>query len=393
MKYIFISLLWLYASAVSAVELSRHVAAQVMQAQKHAEQQQLDKAIQTLRAVTAEQPQDKAYVALLLANYYWQNGQSQSAIEQARYAVTSNQLKEAMGWRAKRMLADLLANDHQYQEAVTYYRQLVEHAPVKKDVPQLWLRIGQIHYQLAQWQQTLDAIAQYERFQLPDAVMPLSIQLGAQIQLTRYQAAIPTIKRLLALEPDQRNWWLQLVNMEIKTKQYRAALASLELARLKGVELSDQNLKLLANLYAQNGIPERAARVMASLAAQSPSVLTLDDITQMAYYWQQAKEWDQAIENWRIAAQQDKKYYRDVARLQLQQGDYQEALETLALLQGHDKAADIALLRTQALYKLNQLDQALHQAKKADSLEPSREAKSWIKYLTQLHQYRQNRES
>ncbi|KUI99516.1 tetratricopeptide repeat protein [Vibrio sp. MEBiC08052] len=391
MKYIFIGLLWLYASAVSAVELSRHVAAQVMQAQKQVEQQQLEQAIQTLRAVTAAKPQDKAYIALLLANYYWQNGQSKPAIEQARYAVTSNQLKDELSWSAKRMLADLLANDHQYQEAVTYYRQLADNAPPKKDLSQLWLRIGQIHYLLSQWQQVLDAISRYEDFQLPDAVTPLSIQLGAQIQLTRYKAAIPTIKRLLALEPEQRNWWLQLVNMELKTKQFRSALASLELARLKGVKLSEQNLKLLASLYAQNGIPERAARVMAELAGQSSP--TLEELTQTAYYWQQAKEWDKAIENWQLAAQHDKKYYRNVARLQLQQGNYQESLDALALLQGHAQAADIALLRTQALYKLNQFEQALSQAKKADSLQPSHEAKSWIKYLTQLHEYRKNRES
>jgi tetratricopeptide (TPR) repeat protein len=373
------------------VELSRHVAAQVVQAQKQAEQQQLEQAIQTLRAVTAAKPQDQAYVALILANYYWQNEQSQQAIEQARYAVTSNQLKDDQAWTAKRMLADLLANDHQYQEAVTYYRQLAESAPPKKDVSQLWLRIGQIYYQLSQWQQSLTAISRYEQFRPPDAVTPLSVKLGAQIQLTRYQAAIPTIKRLLTLEPDQRNLWLQLVNMEIKTKQFRSALASLELARLKGVALSEQNLKLLANLYAQNGIPERAARVMAGLAKQSAPAL--EEITQTAYYWQQAKEWDKAIENWQLAAQHDKKYYRYVARLQLQQGRYQHALDALALLQGHDKPADIALLRTQALYKLNQFEQALSQAKKADSLQPSREAKSWIKYLTQLHAYRQNRES
>ncbi|WNJ95148.1 tetratricopeptide repeat protein [Vibrio ruber] len=391
MKYIFIGLLWLYASTVSAVELSRHVAAQVMQAQKQAEQQHLEQAIETLRAVTAAKPQDQAYVALLLANYYWQNEQSKQAIVQARYAVTSNQLKDELGWSAKRMLADLLANDHQYQEAVTYYRQLADNAPAKKDVSQLWLRIGQIHYLLSQWQQALDAISQYEHFQLPDAVTPLSIQLGAQIQLARYKAAIPTIKRLLVLEPEQRNWWLQLVNMEIKTKQFRSALASLELARLKGVKLSEQNLKLLASLYAQNGIPERAARVMAELAGQSSP--TLEELTQTAYYWQQAKEWDKAIENWQLAAQHDKKYYRNVARLQLQQGNYQESLNALALLQGHAQAADIALLRTQALYKLNQFEQALSQAKKADRIQPSSEAKSWIKYLTQLHEYRKNRES
>ncbi|WP_205409448.1 tetratricopeptide repeat protein [Vibrio ruber] len=391
MKYIFIGLLWLYASTVSAVELSRHVAAQVMQAQKQAEQQHLEQAIETLRAVTAAKPQDQAYVALLLANYYWQNEQSKQAIVQARYAVTSNQLKDELGWSAKRMLADLLANDHQYQEAVTYYRQLADNAPAKKDVSQLWLRIGQIHYLLSQWQQALDAISQYQHFQLPDAVTPLSIQLGAQIQLTRYKAAIPTIKRLLALEPEQRNWWLQLVNMELKTKQFRSALASLELARLKGVKLSEQNLKLLASLYAQNGIPERAARVMAELAGQSSP--TLEELTQTAYYWQQAKEWDEATETWQLAAQHDKKYYRNVARLQLQQGNYQESLDALALLQGHAQAADIALLRTQALYKLNQFEQALSQAKKADRIQPSSEAKSWIKYLTQLHEYRKNRES
>ncbi|WP_390623644.1 tetratricopeptide repeat protein [Vibrio mangrovi] len=391
MKYILVGLLWLYAGVVPAVELSSHVASKIVLAQKQAANQHLDKAIQTLQSVKSAKPHDQAYVALILANYYWQNDQSRQAIEQARYAVTSDQLKDELGWNAKRMLADLLANEQQYQEAVAYYQELTDNAPAKEKISELWLRIGQIHYQLSQWKPVLQAVAKYEQFHLPDAVTPLSIKLGAQIQLERYKAAIPTIKRLLTLEPDHRNWWLQLVNMELKTGQSGAALSSLELARMKGVELSGQDLKLLASLYARNGIPERAARVMMSLSEKSEP--KLDDITQTAYYWQRAKEWDKAIDSWQLAAQQDAGYYREIARLQLQQGRYQAALDALARLKGHDQEARIALLRTQALYKLNQFESALSQARKSDSIQPSQEAKSWIKYLTQLRQYQQKRES
>ncbi|MEI8634038.1 hypothetical protein P4S72_22050 [Vibrio sp. PP-XX7] len=194
----------------SGTELSVYVASKVIAAQKQASADKLSEAIQTLRTIKASKSYDKAYVAQVLGSYYWQNNQLEYATQQVRYAVSSGQFKGKPAWSLKRMLADLLTNQGQYKEALGYYKQLTANIPLDESADQLWLRIAQVNYLLTDWHAVLDAISQYERFQLPDAVVPLSIKFGAQHQLERYKSAVVTVKRLLILEPNKKtggcNW-------------------------------------------------------------------------------------------------------------------------------------------------------------------------------------------
>lgn len=384
MKRLIVCLLLMSSTSFAmAVELSQYAANKAMKANQLAQDGKLNDAISTLKNSDVSRAYDKAYFARMLGVFYWQNEQLKPAIQSLSDAVTSGELADDQGWTTRRMLADLLLMDHQYKQALPHYYELVKSAPKDQKVYELWLRIGQIHYQAQQWQKSLDAIARYESFKRPDEVSPLSVKLGAQLQLEQWKAAIPTLKRLIALEPEKGNWWLQLVSLELRTGQKKDALSSLGLAKLQGIELSQHDFRLLAQLYAQNGVPERAARVI-ELLDEADSDIQL--ITERAFYWQRAKEWDRAIETWTLAAKFDRKYHWNVAQLLNQQGQYRSALAELDKVQEKDRQPQVALARTRALYKLNQLEEALIQAKKSNNLEPSDEAKGWIKYLTQLRE-------
>ncbi len=73
-----------------------------------------------------------------------------------------------------------------------------------------------------------------------------------------------------------------------------------------------------------------------------------------------------------------------MAQLLVQQGYYDRALVVLDKVKDKNKQADVALAKVRSWYKLKNLDNALAQAKRANNIEPSSEAKGWIKYLTQL---------
>ncbi|SHO56177.1 Anaphase-promoting complex, cyclosome, subunit 3 [Vibrio quintilis] len=383
-----------------AAEVSQFAAGKIMLAQKQAEHDQLKKAIQTLRSLKVSKSYDKAYVARLLGVYYWQNHQPDPAIRHLSDAVTYDLFKPHEMWSLKRMLADLLTTQKRYKQALQYYQELVKSVPPETKsselkLSELWLTIAQLHYQSENWRNVLQALKHYHTFGLPDAVSPLSVQLGAQVQLKQYTSAIKTVKRLLALEPEKKNWWLQLTGLELKLKHFKSALSTLELAQLQGIHLSAANQRLLAQLYGQCGIPERAARILERLYQDSHAPKYQ---VRIAYYWQQAKEWDKAMLKWQQAAKSQTKYYWQLAQLQMQQGLYQQALQSLDAYSQEKRAqekrtARVALLRAQVLYKLDRLEPALIQAKKADRIQPSGEAKSWIKYLSQLHDYHQQNQS
>ncbi|HAS6601712.1 TPA: tetratricopeptide repeat protein [Vibrio parahaemolyticus] len=377
-KFLITTLLSLTAASAIAQELSQYTASRVQRAHSLAQEEKLKEAISTLESLDLSRGYDQAFVARMLGIFYWQNEQVKPAIKQLDFAVSSGLLQDEQAWQTRKMLADILLNEQQFAKALPHYYELSKAVPKNQKAHEVWLRIAQSHYQLSQWNKVLSAMGRYEKFGQPDELGPLSIKLSSELELKKWQPAIVTIKRLMAIEPERVEWWRQLVALHLRVDDSKRALDSMALAKLQGVALSQDDFKLLAQLYAKRGIPERAALIMEQLED-----LNVDSQlkAQQATYWQMAKEWDKSIDSWRIAAKLDSKYYWNYSQLLVQQGHYQQALAALDKVKGRN--ADVALIKTRAYYKLNRLDDALANAKRANEIKPSNQAKSWVKYLTQ----------
>ncbi|MCR9832746.1 tetratricopeptide repeat protein [Vibrio parahaemolyticus] len=377
-KFLITTLLSLTAASAIAQELSQYTASRVQRAHSLAQEEKLKEAISTLESLDLSRGYDQAFVARMLGIFYWQNEQVKPAIKQLDFAVSSGLLQDEQAWQTRKMLADILLNEQQFAKALPHYYELSKAVPKNQKAHEVWLRIAQSHYQLSQWNKVLSAMERYEKFGQPDELGPLSIKLSSELELKKWQPAIVTIKRLIAIEPERVEWWRQLVALHLRVDDSKRALDSMALAKLQGVALSQDDFKLLAQLYVKRGIPERAALIMELLED-----LNVDSQlkAQQATYWQMAKEWDKSIDSWRIAAKLDSKYYWNYSQLLVQQGHYQQALAALDKVKGRN--ADVALIKTRAYYKLNRLDDALANAKRANEIKPSNQAKSWVKYLTQ----------
>ncbi|EHR6002235.1 tetratricopeptide repeat protein [Vibrio parahaemolyticus] len=377
-KFLITTLLSLTAASAIAQELSQYTASRVQRAHSLAQEEKLKEAISTLESLDLSRGYDQAFVARMLGIFYWQNEQVKPAIKQLDFAVSSGLLQDEQAWQTRKMLADILLNEQQFAKALPHYYELSKAVPKNQKAHEVWLRIAQSHYQLSQWNKVLSAMGRYEKFGQPDELGPLSIKLSSELELKKWQLAIVTIKRLIAIEPERVEWWRQLVALHLRVDDSKRALDAMALAKLQGVALSQDDFKLLAQLYAKRGIPERAALIMEQLGD-----LNVDSQlkAQQATYWQMAKEWDKSIDSWRIAAKLDSKYYWNYSQLLVQQGHYQQALAALDKVKGRN--ADVALIKTRAYYKLNRLDDALANAKRANEIKPSNQAKSWVKYLTQ----------
>ncbi|EHJ9986144.1 tetratricopeptide repeat protein [Vibrio parahaemolyticus] len=377
-KFLITTLLSLTAASAIAQELSQYTASRVQRAHSLAQEEKFKEAISTLESLDLSRGYDQAFVARMLGIFYWQNEQVKPAIKQLDFAVSSGLLQDEQAWQTRKMLADILLNEQQFAKALPHYYELSKAVPKNQKAHEVWLRIAQSHYQLSQWNKVLSAMGRYEKFGQPDELGPLSIKLSSELELKKWQPAIVTIKRLIAIEPKRVEWWRQLVALHLRVDDSKRALDSMALAKLQGVALSQDDFKLLAQLYAKRGIPERAALIMEQLED-----LNVDSQlkAQQATYWQMAKEWDKSIDSWRIAAKLDSKYYWNYSQLLVQEGHYQQALAALDKVKGRN--ADVALIKTRAYYKLNRLDDALANAKRANEIKPSNQAKSWVKYLTQ----------
>ncbi len=378
-KFLIGSVLSLCALTTIASDLSQYTAVRVQKAHNMAQEDKLKEAISTLEALDLSRGYDQAFVARMLGIFYMHNQQVKPAIKQLEFAVNSGLLQDEQAWQTRKMLADMLLNEQEFTKALTHYYALSKTIPKSQAAHEVWLRIAQSHYQLKEWGKVLSAMSRYEQFGQPDELAPLSIKLSAELELEQWTPAIGTIKRLITIEPVRVEWWRQLVALHLRVDDHQQALDSLALAKLQGVELSQDDLKLLAQLYAKRGIPERAALVFNEL----------DDINsnskfkaQQATYWQMAKEWEKSIDSWRVAAKLDPQYNWNLSQLLVQEGQYKHALAVLDNVSG--RPADVALIRARAYYKLQRLDDALANAKRANEIKPSDQAKSWVTYLSQL---------
>lgn len=365
--------------ATTASELSQYTAARVQKAHSMAQEDKLKEAISTLEALDLSRGYDQAFVARMLGIFYWQNQQVNQAIQKLELAVNSGLLQDEQAWQTRKMLADMLLNEQEFTKALTHYYALSKSVPKNQKAHEVWLRIAQSHYQLNEWNKVLSAMGRYEQFGQADELAPLSIKLSAELELKKWKPAIVTIKRLIAIEPARMEWWRQLVALHLRVDDNKRALDSLALANLQGVKLSQDDLKLLAQLYANRGIPERAALVLSEL----------DDIdsdskfkAQQATYWQMAKEWEKSIDSWRVAAKLDSQYNWNLSQLLVQEGHYQQALAVLDNVSG--RQADVALIKARVYHKLKRFDDALANAKRSNEIKPSEQAKSWVTYLSQL---------
>ncbi|AXB33699.1 hypothetical protein DSB67_20030 [Vibrio campbellii] len=382
------ALLSLSAFTTVANELSQYTATRAQRAHNLAQEEKLQEAISTLEGLDLSRGYDQAFVARMLGIFYWQNEQVKPAIKQLEIAVNSDLLEDEQAWQTRKMLADMLLNEQQFSKALPHYYDLSKSVPESQKAHEIWLRIAQSHYQLSQWNKVLSAMARYEKYGQPDEMAPLSIKLSAELELKKWQPAIGTIKRLIAIEPERVEWWRQLVALYLRVDDDKRALDALALAKLKGLELSQDDLKLLAQLYGNRGIPERAAKVLSELnEVNSDSKLK----AQQATYWQIAKEWDKSIASWRVAAKLDRQYYWNLSQLLVQEGQYKDALVALEKVSG--RKADVALVKTRAYYKLKRLEDALANAKRANEIEPSTQAESWVKYLSQLRKAKTSQNS
>lgn len=374
------------SSAYAGGKLSQSIAVKVQKANNLQLDDKVNQAIDLLVSLKPIEPYDKAFVQRMLGVFYWQQGNPSKAISNLSKAVKSGLLQDDQAWVTQRMLADILLSEQKYSQALPHYYQLTKRIPKSQKGYELWLRIAQSHYQLSQWSKVLSAMKRYDGYKRKDEMSPLSIKLGAQLQLKHWNGATSTLNRLIAIEPTKLNWWQQLVNIQLRAGKPADALSTLKLAKYQGVKLTQQDLHRLAQLYAQRGIPERAAKQIAELDGATTSTRLL---VEQANYWQMAREWQSAINIWEKAAQRNNRYRWQLAQLLLQEGQYQKALTELNKVKRKDKQSDVELAKVRAYYKLNNFDKAIIHAKQANNIKPSSAASSWIKYLSQMREMEQ----
>ncbi|ELQ2335573.1 tetratricopeptide repeat protein [Vibrio vulnificus] len=373
---------WLWQPAVlaaSGTNVSQYTARVMQNAQQLADNDALADAIAKLNSAEVSRPDDVAALSKLLGIYYWQAEQFTSSIASLEKALSFELFTFEEEWVTRRMLTQLYLTQGDYKKAIPQLNKLLKQVPENESAAEIWRYLAQAQYSVENWRETIAATKGFQRVEKKPDTTILSLALAAHVQLEQWKSVIPLAKQLIALEPSNKNWWLQVYNAYLNLGQEKSALDMLTLIELQGLELNEAETKSLAYLYAAQGIYQKAAQTLARIenSQQDPKLIKLQ-----AQYWQAAKEWQQALKFWQRLAKQESQYQWEVAILENQLQRYQQVLISLAEMDNPQRQFDAQLLKINALYRLERIDQAYAQAKKADALRSTKQTQNWLKFLS-----------
>ncbi|EJU9865765.1 tetratricopeptide repeat protein [Vibrio vulnificus] len=373
---------WLWqpaALAASGTNVSQYTARVMQNAQQLADNDALADAIAKLNSAEISRADDVAALSKLLGIYYWQAEQFTRSIASLEKALSFELFTFEEEWVTRRMLTQLYLTQGDYKKAIPQLNKLLKQVPENESAAEIWRYLAQAQYSVENWRETIAATKGFQRVENKPDTTILSLALAAHVQLEQWKSVIPLAKLLIALEPSNKNWWLQAYNAYLNLGREKSALDMLTLIELQGLELNEAETKSLAYLYAAQGIYQKAAQTLARIdnSQQDPKLIKLQ-----AQYWQAAKEWQQALKLWQRLAKQESQYQWEVAILENQLQRYQQVLISLAEMDNPQRQFDAQLLKINALYRLERIDQAYAQAKKADALRSTKQTQTWLKFLS-----------
>ncbi len=374
----------------SAAGVTPYTGKKLTQASELAQNDHLDKAIRVLTSYDPKADYDKAFVNRVLAIYYWQANQPKSSISVLKKAVGLNVLEPKVQWQANRMLGDILYSEQDFANAAKEYRNTLtvkytpnsaDKAQFKKDTNEVYFRLAATYYQLQQWTQVRSAVIKYQAPDPKKRLQALRMQVIAEFRLKQWRNAEDTLSNLIRLEPDNKAWWQQQISTQLQQHKNQSALETYSLAKKQNLEFTINDYKSLSQLYAQNKIPERGARILEEMFKAYPESKTITNQKTQAYYYQMAREWSQAIASWEALAKRNAQYYWPLTQLYIQQKDYNKASQVIDKAQPYAKKSEFGLAKIQLLYRIEKYNDALAEAKRLNEVQPSASAQTWIVFL------------
>lgn len=206
------------------------------------------------------------------------------------------QLLQRQGAAAPRELYLQLAQLHllekQFDAAASDLQRYLGSGPATNaDVP---LLLAQIQYQRKQYVAAVDALDKAMAMQpVMDAGFrqtALAIYYGAG----QYSRCAHIVRQQVAQDMNNAELWQQWVSLHLKAAEYGPALDAMALAWELGIPFREQDIKLLADLYAINQIPASGARKLESGISSGRVKATPSINAQLFRLWMLAGERDKA---------------------------------------------------------------------------------------------------
>jgi tetratricopeptide (TPR) repeat protein len=346
-------------------------------------EEKLDEAIAILLEAKSSNAFDTATLNRFLGNLYATKDEKQ-AIKYLTLAVAPDELTFNDQAGSLKLLADMLLQDKQYQKAIKAYENWIMFTGEQNS--DAYMRIANAYYLMNQYDKVLAPADDAIRFSPKPIEGPYQLKMAALYETKRYKELITVVETMVQLFPENKQFWVYLGNFYTLTEEFSKSLSTLQMAYSQGYLEKDSEVRMLAQMYANNNIPYKAAVTMEKHMKSGLVKRDKTNLNFIASNYQSAREFLKAAE-----------YYGEVAKLTndadayRRQGSaysavqrYNEAIAAYdkALSMNVDKPSGVYMSLVDAYFyqqKYREAYAALMNAKKDPGM--SRQVRSWESYI------------
>lgn len=365
--------------------LSPRVGQKVGKAFNLYQEDQVDEALALLLDMNPKNDFDKANVDRYIGSMYAGiDGKGEEAIARMKSAIKSDELAFRDHSDLIKNVAQLSLQALKYEEAIKYFKEYIEFSLDESD--DTYTRIASAYYELKQYDKVLEPAKKAIALQEKPKQNPYVLVMAAYYEQKMFKEATQAVEDLVKTFPEDSKWWVQLGNFYALTEDFERALSTFDISYKNGYLKKDSEMKRLAQLYATNGIPYKAAIIQEKYI--NNGLIKKDDNTLsiMASTFQNAKEYDKAATYFGEAAKlsNDGDLYRKQGNSLMIQGKYELALVAFnkSLKAGYKNKSMLNLLIGESNFYLEKWKVAYDafEAAKKDK-NAARTAKSWQSYV------------
>lgn len=276
-----------------------------------------------------EQPYARSSAGRHLARHYVEQGDYDKAIAYYREALLAEGLSAVANREMLRELAQVYLLQKDYAAAAQALEQVlaIDLLPETTD----FLLLAQANYHLRNYVAVVAALDKIEQSGLTLDPAQLGQALALYYQAGAFAQSERILQRLLEVEPNEPRHWHLLASVYLQQDKKRQALDQLTLARRKGVAFSDDDILLLADLYAVNQNPYDAADTLRAALQRQELEGNGANYRKLFEFWFQAREPAKARQALSQAAKLsgDTELYLYLAQLQMEERDWAAMQQTM----------------------------------------------------------------
>ncbi|RUO64948.1 hypothetical protein SAMN06297229_1722 [Pseudidiomarina planktonica] len=375
--------------------VGERVGRRIMSAFELYEADDMQGAIAELADLSPSEAFDVAYVNRFLGAFYASEDQTDKGIPLLKQSVDA----DVLGWSdqsaALKTLADLYLQEEDYNNALRYYDRWLQFTGDAN--PDVFLRIANAYYELKQYDKVIKpADMALQNFDKPNK-NPYILKMASYYEREMFADAITVLEEGLNVIPTEKGWWNQLANFYMLEERIDKALETIEVAYLAGYLNSENQHRVLIQLYANNEIPYKAAMLMAKHIDAGDIEENTRNAQSAARNFEGAREFEKAAEWYgrsaalaESSAEKGDLYRRQGVAL-IRAEEYARAADALnqALQFDLDKEGAVHMALAEAYLYTRDYRQALDAATTAQQFDSERRsARSWAGYIRNIAERR-----